>query len=705
MGLVVNEIIRNMEKGVRYRILWLGNRSEMAYWINMDANTGIPESFALETVEEGIMIGNFQKEDDTDYALLLAEEEIPLINREFRDRIWSLISSAVLNEPAIYNKKERSSILKEIERKTGTKVTNLYVYLFRYWKKGKSKNAFLPEYSKRGAKGHERNSVQKIGRPSKGKSAFGKVLTETDKKNFETAISRYYLKRKELSMQAAYDLMLKEFYSQKVMDDGGNMKLALLPAGEVPSITQLRYWYGKNVEAETAIRKRKGTTAFDLKNRSITGKSDFGIIGPGSKYQIDATVGDIYLVSQFDRSNIIGRPVMYFVIDVFSRIVAGMYIGLEGPSWAGAMMAIANAASDKVEYCKGYDIEIKESEWPCRHVPSAILGDRGELESSNADNLVSMLGVRIENAPPYRADLKGIIEQHFRTINTNAIAFLPGRVKPDMSQRGGHDYRLDARLDIRQFTQVIIKCVLYYNNSHYMDYYERSEQMICDNVEAVPQKLWDWGIANCSGELRCFPEEKIKLALMPTGHATVTARGIRFRNIYYTSQRAVEEAWFEEARSKKSYRIKISYDPRDMSNIYIYDTQTDAYDICTLLDWETRYSEKCLDEIIYEQEKEKLNRNARKAQETEAKMNLNNEIEQIIAEAEEMADTSRRTKAEQVRGIQVNRKEEKSRRKKEEAFVLGVSENEESAYRETEPEAEISPTLKMIKQKLEERRK
>lgn len=63
-----------------------------------------------------------------------------------------------------------------------------------------------------------------------------------------------------------------------------------------------------------------------------------------------------------------------------------------------------------------------------------ILGDRGEMESKNADNLVSMLGVRIENAPPYRADLKGIIEQHFRTINSNATVFLPGRVKPDMAE-------------------------------------------------------------------------------------------------------------------------------------------------------------------------------------------------------------------------------------------------------------------------------
>ena len=109
---------------------------------------------------------------------------------------------------------------------------------------------------------------------------------------------------------------------------------------------------------------------------------------------------------------------MYFVMDVSSRIVTGMYIGLEGPSWAGMMMALYNATTDKVDYCHQFGIEITEEQWPCHHVPAVLLGDRGELESHKADNLVTMLGIRVDNAPPYRGDLKPIIESHFKTINT-----------------------------------------------------------------------------------------------------------------------------------------------------------------------------------------------------------------------------------------------------------------------------------------------
>lgn len=37
--------------------------------------------------------------------------------------------------------------------------------------------------------------------------------------------------------------------------------------------------------------------------------------GSGFLYQIDATIADVYLVSENNRERIIGRPTMYFVAD------------------------------------------------------------------------------------------------------------------------------------------------------------------------------------------------------------------------------------------------------------------------------------------------------------------------------------------------------------------------------------------------------
>ena len=695
----INQIFYDQEEDEQYRILWISSKAEFVYWIGLKSSSRIPKkvetSILTSYLEGGRLI---EHEESFSYPKELTSQE-----KEQRDRIWKMMEKALLDEPGIYDRRGRRGHLERIEKETGIKKQNLYAYLARYWKGGKTPNAFIPEYKKRGARGRQRVGTEKrLGRPSHAESAFGKVLDENDFHNFEKAIKKYYLTRKELSFEATYEKMLSDSYSVAVKDNGDAEHWHLLPPGKVPSIRQFRYWYQKNRDLRTEIQKRKGDAKYELSSRSVLGKSDYGQMGPGSKYQIDATVGDIYLVSQFDRSNIIGRPVMYFVIDVFSRMVTGMYIGLEGPSWVGAMMAIANAASDKVAYCREYGISIAEEEWPCYHIPAVILGDRGEMESKNADNLVSMLGIRIENAPPYRADLKGIIEQHFRTINSNATVFLPGRVKPDMAERGGKDYRLDAKLDIRQFTAVIIKCVLYYNNSHYMESFEKSSRMMEARVESVPLKLWNWGCRYCPGSLRVFPEEKVKLALMPTENASVTGKGVRFKGLYYSSQEMVDGLWFEKARSKGSYRLKVSYDPRDMGKIYVWDQESEIPLPCYLLDWEKKYTGKQLGEVQYEQEKEKREKKRHQAQETEAKINLGREIDSIIKDAEKLSSTQEnRPKSERLAGIRGNRKEEREQFRKQEAFTAEVESTAEQPGREETEE--ISPAMQMIRRKMEEK--
>jgi hypothetical protein len=107
--------------------------------------------------------------------------------------------------------------------------------------------------------------------------------------------------------------------------------------------------------------------------------------------------------------------------------------------------------------------------------------------------------------------------------------------------------------------------------------------MIKDNVEAVPRKIWEWGISNCSGALKSFPEDVVKLAVMPTAKANVTEKGIKFKGAFYSSDKAVRELWFEKARSGKTRQVTVSYDPHDMTDIYIWNKDDKTYDICTLL--------------------------------------------------------------------------------------------------------------------------
>lgn len=663
-NICVNKVFTDNRSDKQFRILWIDPQRSEGYVFWLHEKTGVPRSVRIDDIEEGLEKGWLEETED---PFTLTREPTPE-EAGHRDRLWGQLRDALLDEPGIFEKRTRARHLKRIESEGGEKVTNLYRHLGRYWERGKTPDAFLPSYRTRGGKGKRRLGYSRA--KAGGETDFGKPIMPADLMNFETAIRRYYLTKKERDIPHVYKKLLEDSYTVLETGPDGKEKARILPPGEVPSLRQFRYWYEGRRDIKEEVTKRKGETGFELTARAVTGKSDFGLMGPGAQYQVDATVGDIYLVSQFDRSDIVGRPVMYFVMDAFSRIVTGMHIGLEGPSWAGMMMALDNAATDKVEYCHKYGIEITEEMWPCHHVPSVLLGDRGELESHKADSLVTMLGIRVENAPPYRGDLKPVIERHFRTVNDTVKPLAPGWVMPDDRQRGGRDYRLDAKLDIVQFTRIIINFVIYYNTSHYLAGFEKSGQMLKAGVEAVPVKLWDWGIRNYSGALRTFPQDTVRLALMPKETGSVTEKGISFRKLFYTCPEARDGLWFEDARKNGRYKVRVSYDPRDMSSIYVWDREGNGVHKCSLLDWEIRFSGKNLDEVIYEQAKQDLQRKGNERAELEAAVNLNRAIDAIVADAEKMAPgAAGKTKAERISEIRENRRNEKEALRAREAFT------------------------------------
>ena len=599
-----------------------------------------------------------------------------------------MIADLVKQEPEIYDRKLRGSFVNEAIAKSSDIIAKktIYGYLRKYWQRGKTKNSLIPDYSNSGGKGKPRKSSNSIkrGRPRKYKKVAeigeGINITEEDRKIFRIAISKFYNNRKGNFLTTAYELMLKDYYSEEIVfDNRGVRRSVLIPPSKRPTIRQFRYWYDKEQknDIKKTVSSRRGSRAFNLENRAIIGTSKQETIGPGSRYQIDATIADVYLVSRYNRNWIIGRPVVYLVIDVFSRMITGVYVGLEGPSWLGMMMALVNAASDKVKYCAEYGIEITQEQWLAHHVPEVILGDRGELAGKNVETSINNLGIRIENAAPYRGDQKGIVERHFKIIHGKVKPFIPGHVDVDFTQRGGKDYRLDSKLNLDEFTKAIIYLVLEHNNNHYLNDYQRDTEMIVDDVIPKPKELWQWGIEKRSGRLKTFPEDIIKLNLMPSGRATITAKGIKFKKPCYTCDKARREQWFERARSgtlgKYEKYLDISYDPRKPEYIYIRSSDGKDYEKCSIIDFEDRYIGKTWEEIEYLLAYEQLQKQKYQGQETQTKVDLMAEFENIIEQATTSTNAVQDksiSNSKKVKGIRDNRAFEKQKRREEEAFEL-----------------------------------
>lgn len=685
IAFAVNNLIQRsgtLSEAVIERVLWLDEGEDSAFVIEVEANKGVPRHVTVSELKEEADAGRLAALTEDKWARVLDERRLSDKQKSIRDRAWEIVEPLVASdaEPGIFYKTIRGPLINEAAQKHGVTVKIVYKYLRKFWQRGKIKNSLLPDYENSGAAGKERKAREKKrGQPRRyafdSKIGVGINVDESIKKIFRVAISKFYHNPKETPLKIAYDLMIKEFFAEDFYFEGTARKSILVPQGQKPTLRQFRYWFEKEQDIEKTHTSRGGARKYALESRALLSSSTAEVHGPGSRYQIDATVADVYLVSRYNRNWIIGRPVVYLIIDVFSRMVVGIDVGLEGPSWIGAMMALANSAANKVSFCREYGISITEEEWPCHHIPDAILGDRGELESRMVEVLIANLNVRIENAAPFRGDWKGIVERHFRTIHQKVKPFLPGYVIPDANKRLGKDYRLDAKLDIYQFTEIIIHCALHHNNGHYLESYDRDATLVSEDVPAIPVELWNWGIKNRSGRLRSFPEDIVKLNLMPTDSARIAKDGIQFKKMRYSCEKAIREKWFETARIKKrTEQIEISYDPRNTNYIYIKSQDGRSFEKCHLLESEERYMNKNVAEVEYLIEYEKYQKQRHTGDKQQSNVDLAANIEGVVRVAEEMTEQVRNktaSKASRVANIKGNRSFERSSLREEHAFELG----------------------------------
>ncbi|AJY75322.1 Mu transposase C-terminal domain-containing protein [Paenibacillus beijingensis] len=675
-NMVVEWISSDSEDRHLERILWISPSNDVVFSIAMEDDKAFP---IMKTYFE--YITGF--ESNLCKTVEWINGNIPLldkdINEEYltiRDKAWDVIKDIVMDEPGCFDKNFRGSRVRESQERTGLHKSTIYRYLRRYWQGGKMKNALLPHFNNSGSYGTERSPGDvKRGRPRKFEDEpVGINIDEETKQLLRSGIRLFYNNKQKAPLKHAFQKTLEKFFANGFRQDGQALVPILPPPEKLPSFGQYRYWFKKEMNLEDTLKSRLGEKRYALDYRPILGSSTFESFGPGSRFQIDATVADVYLVSEYRREWIIGRPIIYIVIDVFSRYIAGIYIGLEGPSWIGAMMALANTTADKVKFCAQYGIDIEPEEWVSSHLPQKLTADRGELEGEKPSHLIDVLGVDVENAPPYRADWKGIVEQQFRLANLRSIQFIPGAIKERYRERGQRDYRLDAKLTLREFTKIMIQTVLYHNNDHHMLWYDRNEFMVADEVSPIPRDLWHWGIINRNGRLKKQPEHIVKLNLMYQGEATVTAAGIQFKGMHYSCELAMREQWFVKARAGKTWRVKVCYDPRSTNEIYLWLDEGHLFETCILLEREERYLNKRIEEVEDLLEIERYQGRHQEVNNMLSKIELDAQTKAIVDEATKKTDAaiqqSEESNSMRVKGTRQRRSNEKASNREQEAFQL-----------------------------------
>lgn len=370
------------------------------------------------------------------------------------------------------------------------------------------------------------------------------VLTEKkprkihNEPNFDWAIRTFYFSSKRFSLRATYEMMLAQRYTNA---DG-------ILQENLPTWSSFEHYYyrrGFHKQPQRIIA-REGLSNYQRNYRPMYGSST-AWRGQAGTYQMYATEADIYLVSRFDRSVVIGRPYIYLAVDTATELIAGIHVGMEAGETA-MLKCLANAAADKVSFCQKYGITIDSSQWPNRGMPHELVTDKGyDFCSKRVEELCIRYGVELQSLPPFRPDGKGLVEKSFDLIQQRYKPQLRGHgvIEADAQERWATDYRKQAILDIDQFVEVLVHCVVYLNSGRALP------------GGKTAAALWE----TLDSDLLEIDEQELRLLTLPREKGKLTRRGFSYNGLFYVPEQT------DKFHPGDSYTVAV--DSEDSSCIYV----------------------------------------------------------------------------------------------------------------------------------------
>ncbi|WP_233808984.1 integrase [Paraburkholderia sp. HP33-1] len=489
-----------------------------------------------------------------------------------------------LPEPSIYGDEFESLLHRETRRKRILKYcaysriseSTVYRTFRRFCQQGMTPAAASDDYDRCGGKGQQRNWKSAPGRKPKRRKFKGSARNQGVQRLLQLAADYYFSfeyskgKRAQKTFKQAIRWIEVTFLRDRVVyNENGEMIELKLGRRIVLTARQLQYHIYRNYSYEQRRIHKVGLKQYLLHERPLTGRVRTSR-GPGERFHIDATVADIYLVGQVLRTKVIGRPVLYLVIDDYTAMVVGFYLTFDPPSWDGAMMALANAVSPKVPFCKSMGIVIVEEQWSACRLCEILYADQGEVSSVHkAHPLITHFRIEMQNAPAYRPDLRAVMERRFGILPAIWNSLVPGVVEKGSFDRGVEHPAYHAALDIEEFRRIVCYAILSYNQ-HLIRGYPTPPEMVERGLAPTPLNLWKYG-TEINGCGRHVDVDEFRAKAMPKVTVPIDGSGILHNGVHYacpTLSLIERQAMFRG--QKVESMVEIGYDSANNSSIQLY---------------------------------------------------------------------------------------------------------------------------------------
>jgi putative transposase len=517
---------------------------------------------------------------------------------------------------------------------------------------------------KEAAEGRKRNVKKKLGRKrdvvktGHDSEATGTNVTDAAK----DALKKFLAGMKDrqghsyASLRRAYrrDFAVKVV---GVMDDGfvvkaGDSNLDMTGG-------QFTYHVKQIEDAVTRAVKKVGRKTFDLRKRILTGDARAGIGFPGHTYVIDSTVLDIYCVSAIDRRLLIGRPVLYLVVDAFSQAILAVHVALEGPNMVQARTALYLAVSNKEEHLSNLGVRGNRSGCVQGVSPLFVFSDRGELLSADGRELSEVANLAQSIAAAYRADWKSLVERPFGTLNTEVIHWVPGGVRERVRQRGDRERKYDAVLCINELKRLLWSYVLEWNLTKDMSNHT-SCQMLRHEIDASPVAFWHYGLEHLNGSPMCLTEEQAILKYLAAISTKTKRNGVHpLQKVRFTANWMRRDVGYYEL-VEGSGEALVYLDPNRPLGAYLLDPTAQSLRKLNLVDRRDYGSQDvCLEDILMMEDYMPLTHSDGEGKRQGIKDSQDGERSTIIEEASKKTATAKandaRSRTQRGAEIRINR--------------------------------------------------
>lgn len=377
----------------------------------------------------------------------------------------------------------------------------------------------------------------------------------------------------------AYDAVLHRYFREPVeAPDGSSVKMVTLPEEERSVSYKMLYNY---IRKHTEDYSCKGKDERDKQNndRQLVGNSKTGVYELGQIVEADEMELGCYVVDQNDGETVLGKAVVYCMVEVLSGICIGAYVSLENNSMRGFQQVFLSLLEPHKNQTKGYNIDYDEEDWPSMIVPNEIRCDRGSEYMSKAySKAMGELGIRNTPVPPGCGSLKGVVESFNGLVQTYLKAQLKNNGYVEDKYRGGDLAKGAACLTLEEIRGLVYQSVILYNRRVFEGLIDK--KYVDNNVSPTPKGIFAYekahGRAGDPTNVNNATRPAYLFAMLAKEEEKRKFTWNRRKGIVYTFYKTElrfysQEPWFLDILKDEPHPedIEVRYNVDDIRNVYI----------------------------------------------------------------------------------------------------------------------------------------